>query len=177
MTYLFISLITFLTSILPGPKNTNGVMPMLISSNSFVNNGDIPVKYTCQGENINPNLIIEEYPPKTKSLVVIMDDPDAPDKPFDHWILYNIMPTKMINEKSAPGLEGKNSKGTIGYTGPCPPTGKHHYHFQVYALDMMISVKAGAPRSSVERGMLNHIIGYGEMTGLYQKTAASTGKQ
>jgi Raf kinase inhibitor-like YbhB/YbcL family protein len=170
MQFIFINLLVFISSFMAGPKATNGVMPMMITSNAFTDNGAIPVKYTCQGENINPNLIIEEYPPKTKSLVLIVDDPDAPGAVFDHWVLYNIMPTKEIKENSAPGLQGQNGKGTTGYTGPCPPTGKHTYHFKIYALDNMLSIKAGAPKSTIDRAMNGHIIGFGEITGTYQKS-------
>jgi Raf kinase inhibitor-like YbhB/YbcL family protein len=176
MHFIFINLIVLISSIMNPVNENKGVMPILVTSNGFVDNGPIPAKYTCQGENINPNIIIEEYPPRTKSLVLIVEDPDAPGATFDHWVLYNIMPTKEIKEKSAPGLQGQNGKGTNGYTGPCPPSGVHHYHFKVYALDAMLSIKAGAPKSTIDRAMNGHIIGYGEITGTYQKTN-TTGKQ
>src|SRR5882672_9711576 len=94
-----------------------------ISSPAFSNNGSIPMKYTCEGNDINPPLAIKNIPPGTKSLTLIVDDPDAPKGTFDHWVIWNINPTESISENSAPGTQGKNGMGANAYKGPCPPTG------------------------------------------------------
>src|SRR3989338_8553032 len=98
---------------------------MKITSPVFQNNGNIPSKYTCQGEDINPELNIEGIPENAKSLVLIMDDPDAPVGVWDHWVLFNISMITKINEDSVPqgAVQGKNSWEKNGYGGPCPPSG------------------------------------------------------
>src|SRR5437870_4175246 len=102
------------------------IAKLIISSTVFVNKGIIPSKYTCDGENVNPPITIEDIPAGTKSLALIMDDPDAPNGIFDHWIIWNIRPMEMIIENTVPGTEGKNSFGKMKYQGPCPPEGKAH---------------------------------------------------
>jgi Raf kinase inhibitor-like YbhB/YbcL family protein len=139
-----------------------------ISSPVFTDQGDIPSKYTCEGQGINPPLMIGELPAGTKTLVLLVDDPDAEKKTFDHWVVYNIAPTNAIRENSKPGKEGKNGKGEIGYTGPCPPTGKHHYYFTVYALDRSLDLQAPT-KAEVMKAMDGHILGSGQIVGLYQK--------
>lgn len=122
-------------------------MSLTLSSPSFPNNGDIPEKYTCDGENLNPELRVEGVPEGTESLVLVMDDPDIPQvfkdqrgiEAFDHWAVYNISPdTTVIEEGSAVGTEGKNGRGETAYAGPCPPTEyeptEHRYSFRLYAL-------------------------------------------
>jgi Raf kinase inhibitor-like YbhB/YbcL family protein len=140
-----------------------------LTSPVFTNQGDIPVKYSCEGEGVNPPLVIGEVPKGTKTLALLVDDPDAPKKTFDHWVVYNISPTNAIRENSKPGTEGKNGKGQIGYTGPCPPSGQHHYYFTVYALDTRLDLKAPT-KDEVIKAMDGHILGSGVLIGLYQKT-------
>ena len=140
-----------------------------LSSPAFASMGDIPTKYTCEGQNINPPLMIGELPSGTKSLVLIVDDPDADKKVFDHWVVYNIAPTNAIKENSKPGIEGKNGKGEKAYTGPCPPTGKHHYYFKIYALDTELKLK-DPDKAAVMKAMQDHILASGQVVGLYQKT-------
>ena len=106
---------------------------LTVSSPAFSNNGFIPSKYTCDGSNINPELIIRDIPQDTRSLALIIDDPDAPKGTFDHWVMWNIPVKDKIDENSTPGAEGKNGKNENKYMGPCPPSGTHHYHFKVYA--------------------------------------------
>jgi len=141
---------------------------LVVSSSDFKANGFIPLKYTCEGSNISPGLTITDIPKEAKSLTIIMDDPDAPKGPFDHWIVWNINPNDRILENMIPGAEGKNSFGKIGYNGPCPPTGTHHYHFRVYALDKKLEINEGSGRSVVERAMEGHVLAYGELIGLYK---------
>lgn len=141
-----------------------------ISSPAFNHKGYIPMRYTCEGENINPALEITDIPDGTKTMVLLMDDPDAPGGTFDHWIVWNIPPQDFIKEDSVPGTVGKNGRGEYRYTGPCPPTGTHRYFFKVYALDTLLDVRSGAVKSVVERAMDGHVLGYGELIGLYRKT-------
>lgn len=139
-----------------------------VSSPVFVNNSDIPVKYTCDGENVNPPLSIGKIPANTKSLVIIVDDPDAPFKTWIHWIVWNIMPVKKISEKNSAGVEGTNDFGQYNYEGPCPPSGTHHYHFKVYALDEVLNLKLGSTVHELEKEMSTHIIAFGELIGVYK---------
>lgn len=143
---------------------------LTVTSTAFEQMGEIPLKYTCEGENINPPLNIGNIPPGTKSLTLIMDDPDAPNGTFDHWIIWNIEPGKVIAENSKPGIEGNSSYGKPGYKGPCPPTGSHRYFFKVYALDSSLELKAGADKKTVEKAIQKHILAYGELIGIYKKT-------
>jgi len=107
-----------------------------ITSPAFINNGKIPIEYTCKGKGISPVLKIENIPPQTQSLVLIMDDPDAPVGVFTHWLIWNIAPdTSEIKENSVPvnAVVGLNSRGENKYTPPCPPSGTHRY-FSKYLL-------------------------------------------
>lgn len=142
---------------------------LTISSAAFQNGGNIPPEFTCEGDDKNPPLAIDGAPKETRSLVLIMDDPDAPGKTFDHWIVWNIKPQKNIAEDSNPGEVGRNSLGQNEYTGPCPPSGTHRYFFKVYALDTLLALKKIADKKAVEQAMENHILGYGELIGLYKK--------
>jgi len=141
-----------------------------ISSPAFASKGFIPAKYTCEGENVNPALHVENIPQSAKSLTLIVEDPDAPGGTFDHWIVWNIRPFAMIIEDVVPGVEGKNSFGKTNYRGPCPPTGTHRYFFKVYALDKLLDVKAGAGKMEVEAAMQGHILAQGEIIGMYKKS-------
>lgn len=143
---------------------------LTIGSTEFANKDYLPSKYTCEGENINPPITIENIPPGTKSLTLIIDDPDAPDGVFDHWIVWNIHPMEMIIENTSPGTEGKNSFGRTRYHGPCPPEGKaHRYFFKVYALDILLETREGADKKTVEKAMNGHILASGEIIGMYKK--------
>lgn len=142
---------------------------LTISSTAFPNGGDIPSDYTCEGAGKNPPLNIEGIPKGTKSLVLIMDDPDAPNGTFDHWIVWNIPPDKAIKADSTPGETGKNSRGENRYTGPCPPSGTHRYFFKVYALDDTLKLNGGAEKREVEDALKDHVLGYGELVGKYRK--------
>jgi Raf kinase inhibitor-like YbhB/YbcL family protein len=149
------------------------ILNMKISSSDFLNNEFIPSKFTCDGEDLNPELQISEVPENAKSLVLIMDDPDAPVGIFTHWTVWNILPdTKIIKSGELPqgALEGLTDFGRIGYGGPCPPSGKpHRYFFKIYALDTILNLKAGALRTELEKAIENHIIGQAEFFGLYQR--------
>jgi Raf kinase inhibitor-like YbhB/YbcL family protein len=145
------------------------IQDIKVSSSAFEANGTIPRKYTCNGENINPPLEFEGIPEEADSLVLIMDDPDAPMKTFTHWIVWNIEPVAKIEEDSIPGIEGINDFRKIAYGGPCPPSGTHRYFFRVYALDRQLELKAGASRKELESEMIGHIIAEGELMGKNSK--------
>jgi Raf kinase inhibitor-like YbhB/YbcL family protein len=151
-------------------KNGDKRGNMKIESSAFQPNQRIPSKYTCDGENINPQLLFSDVPKEAKSLVLIMDDPDAPMGNWTHWTLWNISPqTKEIPENFVPAeaVEGKTSFGRPGYGGPCPPSGTHRYFFKLYALDKILDLPFGAERKDLERAMEGHILEKTELIGLY----------
>lgn len=140
-----------------------------ISSPSFQHQGFIPAEFTCDGSGKNPEIHIDGIPEQAKTLALIVEDPDAPGKIFDHWVVWNIPPSDTIYANSVPGLEGSNSRGKLGYTPPCPPSGVHRYFFKVYALDSLLVIKEGASKQTVENILRPHLVGYGELIGLYKK--------
>jgi len=145
---------------------------MKITSSIFKNNNDIPTKYTCDGSEINPSLVFSEIPKNTKSLILIVDDPDAPMGTFVHWVVFNIDPAiTLINEDFVPGgaIEGKNSAGSNKYVGPCPPSGTHRYFFKVYALDIKLNLDNSADKKQIEDNIKNHVLGSAEIIGLYSR--------
>jgi Raf kinase inhibitor-like YbhB/YbcL family protein len=144
---------------------------MEISSSAFHHEGSIPKKYTCQGQDINPQLTITEVTPDAKSLALIMDDPDAPNGTWTHWVMWNILPTiDIIAEDSVPSnaVQGKNSWGKNSYGGPCPPSGTHRYYFRLYALDMVLGVHS-MDAQQLRTAMNGHILGEIELMGTYEK--------
>lgn len=148
---------------------------MEIQSPAFGNNQKIPAKYTCDGENINPPFTFSDIPVDTKSLALIMDDPDVPktiraDGMWNHLLVWN-MPagTKGIPENSLPlGIVGKNTSGQFGYQGPCPPDREHRYFFKLYALDTMLNLDQSATKKELEKAMEGHIKAYAELIGRYK---------
>jgi Raf kinase inhibitor-like YbhB/YbcL family protein len=146
---------------------------MRITSPAFENYQLIPAKYTCDGQDINPVLVIEGVPEKAKSLVLIMDDPDSPSGDFTHWLVWNIDPqTKEIKEDSVPAsaVLGMTDFGKPGYGGPCPGSGTHRYFFKLYALDIVLDLKQGAKKSDLEKAMTGHILAQAELIGKYGRT-------
>lgn len=146
---------------------------MTITSSAFTHNSPIPEKYTCDGEGINPPLAFSEIPDTAKSLVLFVDDPDAPGKTFVHWVLYNISPNvKFIEEDGNPStaVVGVNGAGENLYVGPCPPSGTHRYFFKLFALDEKLEdLPDFADVDIVEEAMQDHIIAQAELIGLYTK--------
>lgn len=142
---------------------------MTITSEAFTPNGNIPVKYTCDGENINPALRIENIPDNTKSLVLIVDDPDAPAGVWHHWVIWNIPPTRLIKEDSIPGIEGMNDFNKHHYGGPCPPSGIHRYFFKVYALNTLLDLDPKSRSPKVRTAMKEHVLAEAELIGLYER--------
>src|SRR6266508_6908286 len=139
-------------------------MPLNLRSPAFSNNGDIPRKYTCDGENVPPPLQWSGEPAQSKSVAVICDDPDAPSGTFTHWVVYDI-PASMqeLGEGASIGAEGVNSFGKSGFDGPCPPKKDHahHYHFHVYALDVESLGHAGLSKEDAVQAMQGHIVAEG----------------
>ena len=143
---------------------------LVVKSPSFQPNTPIPKKYSCDGENMNPPLTIEGVPKESKSLALIVDDPDAPRGTFDHWVVWDIPPsTTKIAEHSVPGTEGLNGARQKGFMGPCPPSGTHRYFFKVYALDTALKLGAKTTKRDLEKAIQNHILGKGELIGLYHR--------
>jgi Raf kinase inhibitor-like YbhB/YbcL family protein len=142
-----------------------------VTSSAFDHEGIIPSKYTCEGEDVNPPLQIDGIPAGTSSLAIIMEDPDAPNGTFDHWLVWNIPPaTNIIGGDSVPGICGKNGSGDTGYYGPCPPSGVHRYYFYVYALDMKLNLDRGADKAALKAAIEGHIMAAGVLMGRYGKT-------
>jgi Raf kinase inhibitor-like YbhB/YbcL family protein len=149
-----------------------GEAKMRILSSAFLNNQEIPKKHTCDGENVNPPLTIAETPTNAKSLVLIVDDPDAPTGTWVHWVVFNIdAKTKEIAENSVPtgAILGKNDFGKLAYGGSCPPSGTHRYFFKLYALDTILSLPEGVTKAEVEKTMKEHVLDRGELIGLYKR--------
>ena len=140
-----------------------------VTSSAFSHRNNIPSKYTCDGENVNPPLHIKNIPKECKSMAIIVDDPDAPVGVWDHWIVWDIKPQKKIKEDSVPGTEGINSFQKHEYSGPCPPSGLHHYYFKVYALDRELKLGAFAKKKDLERAMEDHILAAGGIIATYQR--------
>lgn len=145
------------------------VKVLTISSEAFKDHGNIPTKYTCDGDNINPPLAIGNIPKETKCLALIVDDPDAPIRAWVHWLAWNIPPSKKLKENEIAGDEGINDFGNNHYGGPCPSSGTHKYFFKVYALDDLLDLNPSATKIELEKTMAPHIIGFGELVGLYKR--------
>jgi len=146
-----------------------GELAMKLSSPSFEHNAFIPIKFSCQGDGINPSLSIEGIPEETKSLALIVDDPDAPGGDFVHWVVFDIPIVSRIEENSVPGKQGVNSLGKLDYVSPCPPKGVHRYFFKIYALDTILNLKSSITKIDLEAAMVGCILGKAELIGLYQK--------
>jgi hypothetical protein len=143
---------------------------LIVTSPVFENNKPIPQKYTADGSDINPPIEIKGIPKGTKSLALIMDDPDAPLRTWDHWIVWNIPPERnKIEENTVPGVQGKNSWKKASYGGPNPPMGTHRYFFKAYALDTDLNIDPGSSKKDLEKSMEKHMLAKGELVGLYKK--------
>jgi Raf kinase inhibitor-like YbhB/YbcL family protein len=148
-----------------------GAARIKITSAAFQQGENIPAKFTCDGANANPPLQFQGIPSAAQSLVLIVDDPDAPGGLFTHWLLWNIDPkTNSVGEGSVPkGVKGTNDFGQTGFGGPCPPSGTHRYFFKIFALDRALDLPAGAKRSQLDAQMHGHIIAQGELMGRFAR--------
>jgi len=154
-------------------------MPFTIASPAFTQNGKIPSRYTCDGENLSPALAWSCVPEGTKSLALIVADPDAPDPAapkmtWVHWVLYNIPPDERglnegVAELPAGTLQGRNDWKRAGYGGPCPPIGSHRYFFKLYALDTVLGDLENPSMGKLEKSLQGHVIAEAELVGLYQR--------
>lgn len=145
---------------------------MDITSSRFEHNENIPALYTCDDADINPPLIISGTPEETKSLALIVDDPDASEEGWVHWTVFNIDPkTTEISENTVPqgATEGLTSFNSPGYGGPCPPSGTHRYVFKIYALDETLDLDETAKSYDIEQVMEGHILEQAELIGLYSR--------
>jgi len=150
---------------------------MALTSPDFAAESLIPAKFTCDGENISPALKWNQPPIGTKSLALIVEDPDAPGQTFVHWVLYDLPPdTRQLPERVEPqpflkqgGLQSKSSFGKYGYGGPCPPQGMHRYIFKLYALDKLIDLPPGITQADLIKAMQSHILAETKLTGKYKR--------
>lgn len=153
-------------------------MSFTVQTPAFTNGGDIPNRYTCMGENVSPALTWVNPPNGTRSLALIFDDPDAPAGTWTHWLIWNLpvhlgsvlaaVPPKDILDNGT--RQGTNDFGRIGYGGPCPPPGKvHRYFLRLYALDSVMSLKAGAARGELETAMKHHVVSQAEWMGRFKR--------
>jgi Raf kinase inhibitor-like YbhB/YbcL family protein len=147
---------------------------LMVTSSNFKNGEPIPPKFTCDGANVSPDIQWSVPPGSTKSIVIVMDDSDAP-LPFTHWLAYNISGDirDLPEGASTPSIrldraaEGTNSFGNIGYGGPCPPSGTHHYSFRVYALDVVLSLPSGQNKEQLAKSVKGHVLAEGMIIGLF----------
>jgi Raf kinase inhibitor-like YbhB/YbcL family protein len=155
---------------------------MQLKSSAFRAGGAIPVRYTCEGEDISPDFFWTDIPAGTNSLVLILHDPDAPrEGGFTHWVVYDIDPRLKQIDANAPkqekfagfGVQGTNDSGQIGYMGPCPPSGTHRYIARLFALDTELNLKPGASHHEVDAAMQGHILEKTALMGTYAKKAAA----
>jgi Raf kinase inhibitor-like YbhB/YbcL family protein len=142
---------------------------MRLKSPDFEHNEMIPSKFTCDGVDVNPTLIIQDIPPETQSLALIVDDPDAPMGTWVHWVVFNIPVTAQVDEDSIPGTQGMNDFRKLDYGGPCPPSGTHRYFFKLYALDTNLALEEGIRKDDLERAMEGHTLAQTELIGLYSR--------
>lgn len=144
-----------------------------LESPAFQLNTLIPVQYTCDGSDTSPPLSWRNVPANTKSLALVVEDPDAPSGTWTHWILFNIPPTVTKLDAGSPvpsgAATGKNSWGTLGYRGPCPSFGAHSYVFKLYALDNILELGDGTTNSIISDAMTSHVLDSATLVGLYQK--------
>ena len=167
---------------LPARTKEARKMALILSSQTFSHGGTIPKRHTCEGENVSPDLAWASAPPGTKSLALIVDDPDAPDPAapkltWVHWVLYNIPPETGAALKAAVSSadlpqgtkEGLNDWKRTGYGGPCPPLGRHRYFHKLYALDTVLPDLGKATKAQLEKAMVGHVLASAELVGTYQK--------
>ncbi|HEY4518644.1 MAG TPA: YbhB/YbcL family Raf kinase inhibitor-like protein [Candidatus Paceibacterota bacterium] len=151
---------------------------MRLWSEDFKDGELVPALFTCDGDNTSPSLEWSDMPAGTQSFALIVDDPDIPDfvkdkmgiEVFDHWVLFNIPSSiSKIDRGVSVGVQGANTTGKPGYTGPCPPDREHRYFFKLYALDAMLDLSAGASRAEIESAMAGHVLEQASLLGRYER--------
>jgi Raf kinase inhibitor-like YbhB/YbcL family protein len=157
------------TMMFSAPANDSGfakIMTMQLTSSAFQEGQPIPAQYTCDGANTPPPLVVTTVPESAVSLVLIMNDPDAPrEGGFTHWVVFDIA----ADAAELRGTDGSNDGGAPGYVGPCPPSGSHRYFFTLFALDALLGLPEGASEADVRAAMDGHVIGQAELMGTYQR--------
>ena len=154
-------------------------MSLMLQSSAFAPQGEIPAKYTCERDDVSPPLSWSGAPANTKSFVIIVDDPDAPDPKapkmtWVHWVLYNLPADATalpegVQKLPAGTRDGLNDWKRTGYGGPCPPIGRHRYFHKLYALDTVLPDLGRATKADVEKAMQGHVLAHAELVGTYQK--------
>jgi Raf kinase inhibitor-like YbhB/YbcL family protein len=165
-----------------GTTKWGSVMALELTSTAFAHNGAIPRRYTCQGDDVSVPLAWSGAPPATKSFVLIVDDPDAPDPKaprmtWVHWVLYNLPPAATVlqegirtGELPKGTLEGLNDWKRTGYGGPCPPIGRHRYFHKLYTLGTLLPAMESPTKTDLEQAMKGHVLEKAELIGTYQKS-------
>ena len=180
---LFAGLLAFLCLVIRGwgvgLEVKAGEAALTLSSAAFRANGPIPARYTCDGANISPPLAWRNVPPGTRSLALIVEDPDAPDPQaprmtWVHWVVYNLPPNSTELAEDArllpePGRQGKNDWQRLGYGGPCPPIGRHRYFFKLYALDITLPQTPPLDKAAVKKWMQGHLLAQATLIGTYKR--------
>jgi Raf kinase inhibitor-like YbhB/YbcL family protein len=152
-------------------------MEIKLTSSAFSEGGMIPRRYTCDAEDVSPDLSWSGLPEGTKSFALICDDPDAPMGTWVHWVLFNLpadltaLPVAIPPDKSLAngGVHGKNDFGRLGYGGPCPPGGTHRYYFKLYALDAQLNLESGITKAQLLEAMQGHVLAEGQLMGKYKR--------
>jgi len=168
------------TGLITARRPSEATMAFTLTSPAFAAGAAVPVKHTCDGPDLSPELAWSGAPPAAKTFALIVDDPDAPAGTWVHWVLFNLTATLAALPENLPKTEtlqqlggaaqGRNDFRKIGYGGPCPPPGKpHRYFFKLYALDIVLPLEAGATKADVERAMKGHIVGQTEHMGTYAR--------
>ncbi len=150
----------------------NGSITMKLESPAFEQNGEIPSEYTCDGKDVNPPLSVSGVPASAKSLVLLVEDPDAVSGTWIHWLVWNIDPAAGNFASGAVprgGVEGTTSAGRTGWHGPCPPSGSHRYFFKMYALDVTLDLPTSTQATELERAMHGHIVDKAGLVGSYKR--------
>ena len=145
-----------------------------VSSPAFAQGGTIPARYTCSGADVSPPLGWSGTPSSFKSLALTVMDPDAPGRPFTHWVVFNLARDTTELPEGGPlpvgSVEGRSDFGGAGYRGPCPPPGRtHHYHFKVYAVDAMLALPGGASEPAFQAAIKGHVLASGELVGTFRR--------
>lgn len=158
------------------PEPTEALEPFAIASSAFEQEAAIPELFSCDGENISPELVWTEPPAGTQSFALICDDPDAPGGTWVHWVVYNVsadvcgLPEAVTDDAAlSGGVHGENSWGRTDYGGPCPPSGTHRYYFKLYALDTVLGLEPGATKAQLLDAMDSHVLDEVELMGTYAR--------
>jgi Raf kinase inhibitor-like YbhB/YbcL family protein len=167
---------TLLSVLMLALSLTTSSAAMKLSSPDFKEGENIPARFTCDGKDVSPTLQIEGMPQGAKSLVVILEDRDAPGGNFTHWLMWNVVPnlTEIVGNKPPSGaVQGVNDFGKNKYSGPCPPPGIHRYYFKLYALDTTLDLPPKSKRKTIDSAIKSHVIAEAALMGRYARTGST----